>query len=260
MISHIGSLTLAHPEYAGLGPALESATDLLVACALADGLILACGNGGSAADSGHFVGELMKGFILPRPLDAIEIADYAAAWPEGGSALAKRMQRAVRAISLVDQGALVSAIGNDLGYDLVYAQQVQGYGRKGDVLVAFSTSGNSANVVAAARAAKARGMGVIGFSGGSGGQIASLCDVAILVHAEATADIQLGHLAAYHALCAELEERLFGAASRPTAAARESPPAATVWEAAPVVAPRESAPAGTARESSPAVNAGKGKR
>ena len=210
MISHIASFVLEHAEYDYLRPALETATDMLVDCARADGLILACGNGGSAADSSHFVGELMKGFMLRRPLGADEIAAFAAVWPSGGAVLARRLQGAVRAISLVDQAALVSAIGNDLGYEVVFAQQVHGYGRKGDILVAFSTSGSSANVIAAARAAKARGMGLIGFSGGSGGLLASLCDVTILVRAATTADIQLGHLAAYHALCAELEERLFG--------------------------------------------------
>jgi D-sedoheptulose 7-phosphate isomerase len=156
----------------------------------------------------------MKGFLKPRPLGEVERSRLATSWPEGGAALAARLQGAVRAIDLTAQAALSSAIGNDLGSELVFAQQVHGYGREGDILVAFSTSGNSANVLAAVRVAKARGMAVIGFSGGQGGRLAELCDAAILVPAAGTPEIQLGHLAAYHALCAEVEERLFGSRER----------------------------------------------
>lgn len=220
MTSAIVSLAERRPEYAGLAAALAHAADIMVACALADGWILACGNGGSAADAGHLVGELMKGFLLPRRLEAAEERRFADSWPEGGLALARRLQRAVRAIALTEQSALMSAVGNDLGFDLMYAQQVQGYGRPGDVLVAFSTSGMAANVIAAARVARARGMKVVGFSGGGGGTLAGLSDAAVLIDAEGTPEIQLGHLAAYHALCAEIEERLFGSLARDPSAGK----------------------------------------
>jgi len=206
----IAELARRRPEYASLEASLHSAADLLVDCARRDGLILACGNGGSAADAGHLTGELMKGFLHPRPLPAELKQRLVAQWPQGGASLASRLQRGIRTIALTEQSALLSAAGNDQGFDLMYAQQVAAYGRPGDVLIAISTSGKAANVLAAAHTARAVGMKVLGFSGPTGGELAALCDVAVLVQAYGTPEIQLGHLAAYHALCADVEHRLFG--------------------------------------------------
>ncbi|MEI8093872.1 MAG: SIS domain-containing protein [Spirochaetales bacterium] len=209
-MNYLEDLARRRPEYANLLPSLERATDLLVACHHGGGTILTCGNGGSAADAGHITGELMKGFMLPRPLPADVQARFAETWPEGGAALAARLQRGIRTIALTEQSALLSASGNDQGFDLMFAQQVVGYGRAGDVLVAISTSGKAANVLAAVRTARALGLRVVAFSGPTGGPLAPLADVAVLVNAPNTPEIQLGHLAAYHALCAEVEVRLFG--------------------------------------------------
>ena len=212
MKNYLEDLARRRPEYANLLPALEAATELLVTCHRNGGTLLSCGNGGSAADAGHLTGELMKGFLLPRPLPDEVKARFAQSWPEGGPELASRLQQGFRAIALTEQSALLSAAGNDQGFDLMFAQQVMGYGRPGDLLVAISTSGKAANVLAAARTARALGLKVIAFSGPTGGPLALLADVAVLVQAPSTAEIQLGHLAAYHALCAEVEERLFGVA------------------------------------------------
>lgn len=205
----IDALTLREPGLIACRAALERALELLAAAARHDGLILACGNGGSAADSAHIVGELMKGFNLMRPLPPEEAARFAASWPEGGAAMASKLQRAIRAIDLTAQSSLISAFANDVDPELVYAQEVYGYGRAGDALVAISTSGSAANVVAAARAARARGMAVIGFSGRDGGRLAQSCDALILAPGATTLEIQQGHLSCYHALCAALEVELF---------------------------------------------------
>ena len=170
---------------------------------------LVCGNGGSAADSEHIVGELMKGFLLRRPLPVQEQEQLQAEFGDAGTYLAQHLQGALPAISLVSQTSLITAFANDVAADLVFAQQVYGYGQKGDVLVALSTSGNSVNVLHALRVAKLKGMKTIGFMGGQSGLMESLCDVTIKVPYTSTPDIQQRHLAIYHALCAMLEQHFF---------------------------------------------------
>jgi D-sedoheptulose 7-phosphate isomerase len=175
-----------------------------------DGALLVCGNGGSAADSEHIVGELMKGFALPRPVPDDVRGRLSDADPVGGDGLADRLQGALRAISLVSQTSLATAIANDGDADMVFAQQVYGYGRPGDALLAISTSGSSRNVVNALRVARAQGLCTVGLTGRSGGAMQALCDVAICVPYDDTPTIQERHLAIYHALCLALELRFFG--------------------------------------------------
>lgn len=169
-----------------------------------------CGNGGSASDCEHMVGELMKSFRLPRPLSQKEQA-VLTQYGEIGDNLAQNLQQTLPAVSLVSPTALNSAISNDMGAEYVYAQQVYGYGTPGDVLVCFSTSGNSKNILYAATAARARGMKVIGFSGRTGGKLKALCDVCICCPSDSTEEIQEYHLPIYHALCRSLEEYFWGA-------------------------------------------------
>ncbi|MBA3686783.1 MAG: SIS domain-containing protein [Planctomycetes bacterium] len=169
------------------------------------GRLLVCGNGGSAADADHIVGELAKGFQRPRPLpEPLRAALLAAGMPE-----ACRLQAGVAAFSLVAQGGLISAIANDQHPDLIFAQQVCAYGRPGDCLLALSTSGRSLNVLRAAQTARALGLIVIAFTGRDGGPLAPLADHAVRAPADGTAAVQELHLPLYHALCATIEAELF---------------------------------------------------
>ena len=207
------ALRALHERYPDLEPCLasvERAFKVLEKSFSGGGKLLVCGNGGSAADSEHIVGELMKGFESKRPLPKEVRRELARAFPEEGPYLAELLQGALPAISLVSQGALLTAVANDVAADMVYAQQVYGYGHKGDVLLGISTSGDSPSVLNALRVARARGLGTLGLTGRSGGGMRDLCDVAICVPLTATLEIQERHLPIYHALCLMLERSFFG--------------------------------------------------
>jgi D-sedoheptulose 7-phosphate isomerase len=189
---------------------LERAFDLLAGTFLGGGKLLVCGNGGSAADSEHIVGELMKGFHSRRPIPEADRARLAGAGGEEGRYLAERLQGALPAISLVSQVSLATAVANDVAADMVFAQQVYGYGRRGDTLLGISTSGNAVNVLNALRTGRAFGLGTLGLTGADGGRMKGLCDVLIRVPASSTSEVQLWHLRVYHAVCALLELEFFG--------------------------------------------------
>lgn len=193
---------------------IEQAFALLEACYLHGGKVLVCGNGGSAADSEHIVGELMKGFDSPRPIPTRDRVLLQAAFPKEGTNLADALQGALPAISLVSQVSLCSAVLNDVSAQMIFAQQVYGYGRKGDVLIGISTSGNASNVIQALRVARAFGLKTIGFTGEKGGSLKELCTVLIAAPLSATAEIQEIHQRIYHTLCAMLERRFFGEGER----------------------------------------------
>ena len=169
------------------------------------------GNGGSCADCEHIVGELMKGFWLKRPLPENVRARVRAATDGLLPGAADRFQRGLPAIALTGHASLSTAVQNDLDPSLAAAQQVMGYGRPGDVIIGISTSGNAPNVALAISAAKALGLNALGLAGRKGGRLRTLCDCAICVPADATADVQELHLPVYHTLCAMLEEAFFGA-------------------------------------------------
>lgn len=187
-----------------------AALEMLIACYSADGKLLVCGNGGSASDSLHIVGELMKGFALPRRLTGKDRERIEKNAPDAAYML-KNLQGALPAISLVNETALITAYANDEAPDLSFAQQVWGLGREGDVLLAITTSGNSANTLYAAEAAHARGMHVIGLTGEGGGKLKALADICIRVPAVRPHEVQELHLPVYHCLCLALEEAFFGA-------------------------------------------------
>ena len=172
------------------------------------GKLLVCGNGGSAADSAHVVGELMKGFRKRRPLPAKE-AEAVQAVPQMPQGFAARLQQALPAIDLTAQAALLTAFANDVDPDMVFAQQVYGYGRAGDALLALTTSGNSKNVVNAVHAARARGMRTLGITGEGESALSALCDVCLRLPARETARVQEYTLPVYHALCALIEDEFF---------------------------------------------------
>ena len=203
-------LFAAYPALTPARDAIGDAFQILRQCVDAGAKILACGNGGSAADCEHIIGELMKGFLLKRPLSQEEKERFSKI--PGGEAIAERLQGGIKAISLVSQSGLISAFANDVDASLVFAQQTYAYADKPqDVLIALSTSGNSLNVVNAAIAAKAAGIKVISITGASGGGLAAYADAAIRLPADAPAPVQELTLPVYHALCAMLEAAYFQA-------------------------------------------------
>lgn len=188
---------------------IEEAFRLLKECFAGGGKVLVCGNGGSAADAEHIVGELMKGFLMKRELGSDMEIKFRAAFPEDWEYLTRHLQGALPAISLVSQTAISSAFINDVTADMVFAQQVYGYAKPGDILIGISTSGNARNVTCAVKVAKVSGVGTIGLTGKDGGLLKDLCDAAIRVPADETYKIQEYHLPVYHALCAMVEAEFF---------------------------------------------------
>lgn len=209
MVASIDSLIRTYPDLHLCKNELNKAVELLTDSFRQGGKTLICGNGGSAADSEHIVGELMKGFISKRPLPEHIRQNFRQVFPQEGDYLADHLQGALPCISLLSHTALISAFSNDVCAEMVYAQQVYGYGNKGDVLLAISTSGNSANVVRAVQVAKVSGLVTIGLTGKQGGKLHDLCDVTIRVPRELTHRVQELHLPVYHALCIALEEEFF---------------------------------------------------
>lgn len=171
--------------------------------------LLVCGNGGSASDSEHIVGELMKEFKLKRKVYAEQADALMAIDSKLGKTLAKHLQGALPAITLTAHSSLTTAFMNDSEPVLVFAQQVNGYGKKGDVFLGISTSGNSMNVLYAAVTAKAKGLSVIGLTGYKESKLSKLADVCIRVPETETYKIQELHLPVYHCLCMMLEEHFF---------------------------------------------------
>ena len=207
---HIDLLVQRYPVLDICKEDIEKAYRILEECYTHDGKLLIAGNGGSAADSEHIAGELMKRFKTPRPVPA----DFAEKLQEvdsvRGPELAKNLERGLMAIPLVAHEALTTAYINDVDGLGVFAQQLYGFGRPGDVFLGISTSGTSKNIMSATVVARALGLKVIGLTGAKGGELASVADVAIRVPETETFMIQELHLPVYHCLCLMLEERFFG--------------------------------------------------
>lgn len=189
---------------------IDDAVKVIVATYNNGGKVLVCGNGGSSADSDHIVGELMKSFEMKRPVEKAVQEKLRELFPERGEFLAESLQQGLPAISLTAHSALISAISNDIGGDVIFAQQVVGYGTQGDILLAFSTSGNAQNVIDALMVAKAKGLKTIGMTGESGGKMKAYCDILINVPETRTAFVQELHLPVYHAICLMVENEMFG--------------------------------------------------
>lgn len=188
--------------------AIEKAFCCLKDCARENAFVYCCGNGGSAADSEHITGELMKGFILKRPLPEKEKECFDSI--DGGREIACKLQKGIRCISLVSQTGVISAFANDIDPSLVFAQQVYAYAKSEyDVLIALSTSGNSLNVVNAVKAAKAAGIRTVSITGERDSKLSSLSDVTIKLPTTVTYEIQELTLPVYHALCAAIEAEMF---------------------------------------------------
>lgn len=208
-MKYLEELIERYPVLSSVKEEIKKSYELLEACYVDDGKLLIAGNGGSCADAEHIVGELMKGFVKRRSVsdefkEALKEID-----PELGSALAQKLQGGLPAIALTGHPGLSTAFLNDVDGEMIFAQQTYGYGKKGDVLLGISTSGNSKNVMYAMTAAKAIGMKTIGLTGKDGGQLKHIADVTIVVPETETFKIQELHLPVYHALCLMLEERFF---------------------------------------------------
>ena len=189
---------------------ITEAFHILLNCFRGQGKLLIAGNGGSAADAEHIVGELMKGFVLKREIDdnlkdKLRNVDY-----DMGNKLSRKLQLSLPAIALSNHNSLNTAFSNDVDGQLCFAQQVLGYGKEGDVFLGISTSGNSANVLYAAIVAKAQGMKVIGLTGRGGGRLADMADVVVAVDEKETYKVQELHLPIYHCLCLMVESEMFG--------------------------------------------------
>lgn len=206
-MSQLDLLIRRYPVLGPLREKIQAAYELLLDAAR-NGKILVCGNGGSASDAEHVVGELMKEFNQKRPVDR-EFARRVQAMDENPQELIAGLQGAIPAVCLNSQTSLLTALSNDGDPSMVFAQQVYGYGRSGDVLLAFSTSGNSKNVWNAVRAARGRGVKSILISGAREGRISALAEVSLLLPETETYRVQELTLPVYHTLCLMLEETLF---------------------------------------------------
>ena len=180
-------------------PALDRAVEIMIESYKNGGKLLVCGNGGSASDSAHIVGELVKGFLKKRPL------------PENWSETMDHLplQMGLPAIDLTAQGAVIAAVVNDLGGEYMYAQQVMAYGNPGDVIIGISTSGNAKNCELALKAAKVKGVKTIALTGKGGGRLGQIADVLVESSETETYKVQEEHIRLYHELCARVEGAFF---------------------------------------------------
>ena len=205
----IEDLVVRNPELGAAKNDIYKAFELLKNSYENLGKLLICGNGGSAADADHIVGELMKRFSISREIPENLKNTLLSDFGEKGKYMSEKLEGALPAISLNGNNALSSAFANDVDAELIYAQQVVGYGNIEDILIGISTSGNAKNVIAAMMVAKAKGMKVLGLVGRDGGAFNKYCDVLINVGGNSTPQIQELHLPVYHVLCQTLEYHFF---------------------------------------------------
>ena len=207
---HIDLLIKRYPDLEVCRKDLVDAYLIMEECYEHDGKMLIAGNGGSAADSEHIAGELMKRFKIPRPVTPEFAEKLNSIDSERGNNLAKNLECSLMAIPLVAHEALSTAYINDVDGLGVFAQQLFGFGRSGDVFLGISTSGNSKNVMNATVVARALGIKVIGLTGAKGGELATVADIAVKVPEVETYMVQELHLPVYHCWCRMLEDRFFG--------------------------------------------------
>ena len=203
---HIDLLLVRYPVLTKVKEDIINAYLVMEECYLNEGKLLVAGNG----DSEHITGELMKRFKIPRPVNEEFANKLIAIDPVRGKELAHNLERSLMAIPLVTHEALSTAYINDVDGLGVFAQQLFGFGKSGDVFLGISTSGNSKNIILAAIVAKAMGIKVVGLTGAGGGELAEISDVVIKVPETETYMIQELHLPVYHCLCLMLEDKFFG--------------------------------------------------
>lgn len=204
----LDELILRYPKLEECRESICFAEKMLTELYRRGGTLYICGNGGSSADADHIVGELMKGFLKKRPIPTEE-REKLILEAENGEYIAEKLQCGLRAVSLHSQSALLTAYSNDVDASLAYAQVLYSLARKGDMLLAISTSGNSVNAVNAAKVAKCIGVGVISLTGEGESKLSALSDICIRIGESETYRVQELHLPVYHYLCARLEIEFF---------------------------------------------------
>ena len=196
MNKYVVELVERYPKLSAVAENTNKAIEAIINCYNNGGKVMLCGNGGSASDCSHIVGELMKGFLKLRPTNS-------------NNEVVSKLQKGLPAISLCEASALLTAFCNDVDPNLIFAQQVLGLGKKEDILIGISTSGNAKNVDAAVETAKELGITVIGLTGKGGGLLGKKSDISIIAPENETFKIQECHLPIYHAICAAVEENFF---------------------------------------------------
>lgn len=209
MNKRIEMLTQKYPQLEVVAKDVDAATDKIIQCYKKGGKVLLCGNGGSAADCTHIVGELMKGFMKKRPVAEKQAKALKKANPNIDDEFLSNLQCGLPAVNLCESQALLSAFCNDVDPEYIYAQQVFGLGKKGDVFIGLSTSGNAKNVNLAANIAKALGLTIIGMTGQRDSKLSENSDICIKVPETETYKIQELHLPVYHAICDAVEAEFF---------------------------------------------------
>lgn len=205
-MKHIDELCARYPVLAVCKNDIEKAAEILIESFENGGKLLVAGNGGSCADSDHISGELLKSFVKKRRSSAELIDSIRKINPETGDYLSDKLQGSLPVIALTNNTALMTASLNDVDGNIMFAQQVNGYGKKEDVFLGISTSGNSMDIVYPAVVAKAKGLRTIALTGKNGGKLKDIADICIVVPEQETFKIQELHLPVYHALCLEVEE------------------------------------------------------
>lgn len=202
-------LTARFPELKVCSEDVLNAVNAIIDCYKAGGKVLICGNGGSSSDSSHIVGEFMKGFLKLRPLSADKRSQLKSNCADITDELLDNLQGSLPAINLTENSGIISAFANDVDPVNVYAQQVLGYGKKGDVIIGITTSGNSSNILNACNLAKGLGLTVIGLTGRDGGKLKNASDICIIAPEQETFKIQELHLPIYHCICAMVEDAFY---------------------------------------------------
>jgi len=209
-VNHLEKLLVRRPELASAAPALEELISGAVGLFRRGGTFFVAGNGGSAADSDHICGELLKGFLSKRVLPEEEKSKFSSLFGSDGADLAGKLQGGLRAVSLLSHPAFMSAFANDVDPDLVYAQQLWALAKEGDIFLGISTGGGAKNIRAALMAAEARGVKTFLLTGNRHGVCEKFSDVVISVDERETYLVQEQHIALYHCFCAAVESELFG--------------------------------------------------
>lgn len=205
-MKHIDELCIRYPVLSVCKNDIEKAAEALIESFENGGKLLVAGNGGSCADSDHISGELLKSFVKKRRPSAELIDSIRKINPETGDYLADKLQGSLPVIALTNNTALMTASLNDVDGNVMFAQQVNGYGKEEDVFLGISTSGNSRNIIYPTVVAKAKGLMTVALTGKDGGKLKGIADICIVVPEQETFKIQELHLPVYHALCLEIEE------------------------------------------------------